>query len=274
MRHVQIHAAVQSTNMLRKDAMGAIGWCAFDYNTHGDYGSGDKICYHGVMDMFRIPKYAAQVYRSQVSPEKEIVLEPATVFARGENDDNRPIPFAVLTNCDYIEIEAYGRNIGRFFPSLSYQGLAHPPIIVDDDPGRWQDLWLGGSVIGYYKGREVARKTYSGDACLTDMEVLPDDLTLNNTLVDCTRFVCRFVDQCGNLLPFYNGVVQIEVGEGLELIGPSIVPALAGSVGFWVKTAPLQREMTAEVTVRPLNTAISEKTFTLHLLPQEKISLL
>lgn len=269
MRHVQIHAAVQSANMIRKDAMGAIGWCAFDYNTHGDYGSGDKICYHGVMDMFRIPKYAAQVYRSQVSPEKEIVLEPATVFARGENDDNRPIPFAVLTNCDYIEIEAYGRNIGRFFPSLAYQGLAHPPIIVDDDPGRWQDLWLGGSVIGYYQGKEVARRTYSGDACLADLEVKPDDLTLSNTLVDSTRFVCRFVDQCGNLLPFYNGIVQIEVGEGLEVIGPTIVSALAGSVGFWVKTKPMAREMDSFVKVRALNTSIPEKTFTIHLQPQE-----
>ena len=32
---------------------GAIGWCMFDYNTHKDFGSGDRICYHGVMDMFR-----------------------------------------------------------------------------------------------------------------------------------------------------------------------------------------------------------------------------
>ena len=38
---------------------GAIGWCAFDYNTHKDFGSGDRICHHGVMDMFREPKFAA-----------------------------------------------------------------------------------------------------------------------------------------------------------------------------------------------------------------------
>ena len=24
----------------------------FDYNTHEDFGSGDRICYHGVMDFF------------------------------------------------------------------------------------------------------------------------------------------------------------------------------------------------------------------------------
>ena len=26
--------------------LGVIGWCAFDYNTHKDFGSGDRICYH------------------------------------------------------------------------------------------------------------------------------------------------------------------------------------------------------------------------------------
>lgn len=36
---------------------GAIGWCAFDYNTHKDFGSGDRLCHHGVMDMFREPKF-------------------------------------------------------------------------------------------------------------------------------------------------------------------------------------------------------------------------
>ena len=44
---------------------GCIGWVMNDYNTHQEFGSGDRVCYHGVMDMFRTPKYAAGVYRSQ-----------------------------------------------------------------------------------------------------------------------------------------------------------------------------------------------------------------
>ena len=27
-----------------------------DYNTHKDFGSGDRICYHGVTDLFRFPQ--------------------------------------------------------------------------------------------------------------------------------------------------------------------------------------------------------------------------
>lgn len=265
MRHVLIHAAIQSANMQRTDAMGAIGWCAFDYNTHGDYGSGDKVCYHGVMDMFRIPKYTAEVYRSQVDPDQEIVLEPATVFARGENDDNRPIPFAVLTNCDYIEVVAYGRVIGKFFPSISYGGLAHPPIIVDNDPGRWQDIWDGGAVIGYYKGKEAARRTYARDAYLKNLEVTQSDTELYTTAVDAASFVCRYVDQNGNLLPYYNGIVQVEVSGDIEIIGPSIIATSGGAIGFWVKTKPTGKDGTARVTVKAVNTDIPDQIFEIQL---------
>ena len=44
--HARAYARVYSHSNLSKDLLGIIGWCAFDYNTHADYGSGDKICYH------------------------------------------------------------------------------------------------------------------------------------------------------------------------------------------------------------------------------------
>ena len=49
MRHARIHDQLASDPQYA----GGIGWCAFDYNTHGDFGSGDRICYHGVTDIFR-----------------------------------------------------------------------------------------------------------------------------------------------------------------------------------------------------------------------------
>ena len=48
------------------DIAGSFGWCMFDSDiTHKDFGSGDRICYHGVMDMFRNPKLAAAVEAQQ-----------------------------------------------------------------------------------------------------------------------------------------------------------------------------------------------------------------
>ena len=59
------HAIVLEEIFKRVDVSGGFGWCMFDYNTHKDFGSGDRICYHGVMTMFRNPKLAASVYASK-----------------------------------------------------------------------------------------------------------------------------------------------------------------------------------------------------------------
>lgn len=264
--HALRHARVQSLNMLRRDSLGAIGWCAFDYNTHGDYGSGDKICYHGVMDMFRAPKYAAYVYASQKDPSEGIVMEPCSILARGDRDDNRPIPFTVLTNCDYIEVIVYGDKRKKYFPSLKYIGLPHPPIEVDQDPGRWQDVWQGATIIGYIGEEEVARREYSRDAYLAGLAVAPDDDELYCDRVDETRVVCRLVDQCGNLMPYYHGAVQVAVEGDLQVIGPDVLVALGGTVSFWVKTEPTGRPGKARVRIRALATSLPEQvvTYDLH----------
>ncbi|MBP5281118.1 MAG: glycoside hydrolase family 2 protein, partial [Lachnospiraceae bacterium] len=63
--HALRHANVIDAVGKQEDIAGCFGWCMFDYNTHKDFGSGDRVCYHGVMDMFRNPKIAAAVYESQ-----------------------------------------------------------------------------------------------------------------------------------------------------------------------------------------------------------------
>ena len=63
--HALRHARVLNDAMADGEHAGCFGWCMFDYPTHKDFGSGDRICYHGVMDSFRNPKLAAAVYASQ-----------------------------------------------------------------------------------------------------------------------------------------------------------------------------------------------------------------
>ena len=63
--HALRHARVLNDAMADGNHAGCFGWCMFDYPTHKDFGSGDRVCYHGVMDAFRNPKLAAAVYASQ-----------------------------------------------------------------------------------------------------------------------------------------------------------------------------------------------------------------
>ncbi len=81
LRHARVHDQLASDDRYA----GGIGWCAFDYNTHANFGSGDRICYHGVSDIFRIPKAAAGFYKSQCDPAEEIVLEPGFFWSSGDH---------------------------------------------------------------------------------------------------------------------------------------------------------------------------------------------
>lgn len=63
--HALRHARVLDAAMAGGEHAGMFGWCMFDYPTHKDFGSGDRVCYHGVMDAFRNPKLAAALYASQ-----------------------------------------------------------------------------------------------------------------------------------------------------------------------------------------------------------------
>ena len=111
MRHVNVLDAVAG----EADIAGSFGWCMFDYNTHKDFGSGDRICYHGVMDMFRNPKLAAAVYACQ--QEKEPVLEISSSMDIGEHPGCNRGTIWIFTNADsvrtvsYTHLDVYKRQV-------------------------------------------------------------------------------------------------------------------------------------------------------------------
>ena len=114
----------------------AIGWCAFDYNTHKEFGSGDGICYHGVNDIYRNPKEASFVYKSQ--KEEEPILEILGSFLTGDNDEALMRPLYLASNCDFVSLYANSAFIGSFYPNKkNYPHLPHAPILIDD--------WIGKS---------------------------------------------------------------------------------------------------------------------------------
>lgn len=130
LEHALRHARVVSDAASQPGIGGSFGWCMFDYNTHRDFGSGDRICYHGVMDMFRNPKLAAAVYASQ--QEERPVLEISSSMDIGEHPAGALGTVAVFTNADQIRLYRNDLLVGSFAPSANYSGLAHPPILIED----------------------------------------------------------------------------------------------------------------------------------------------
>ena len=132
--HALRHARVLDKVGEYTDIAGSFGWCFFDYNTHKDFGSGDRICYHGVCDMFRNPKLAAAVYSSQ--QDNEPVLEISSDMNIGEHPASIRSRLFVFTNADSVRFYKNGILIREYTAGDSpLPHMPHPPIEITDFVG-------------------------------------------------------------------------------------------------------------------------------------------
>ena len=141
------HAAVLNDAIAQPGVAGALGWCMADYNTHKEFGSGDRICYHGVLDMFRNPKLSAAVYASQKTPRSpsDIVLEVSSSMALGDHPGGFAGACWVFTNAESVRLYRGNDFIAEFTPDRRgrFAALPHPPIEVQDFVGSLLEKYEG-----------------------------------------------------------------------------------------------------------------------------------
>lgn len=132
--HALRHARVLNAVAEEEDISGCFGWCMFDYNTHKDFGSGDRICYHGVLDMFRNHKLAATIYACE--QEKYPVLELSSSMDIGEHPGCNRGETYIFTNADKVKMYKNDRFIKEYTAKDSaFTALKHGPIVIDDFVG-------------------------------------------------------------------------------------------------------------------------------------------
>jgi len=241
LRHARIH------NQLASDPQyaGGIGWCAFDYNTHSNFGAGDRICYHGVTDIFREPKPAAGFYKSQCDPAVEVVLEPA--FHWANSDESTSFTKAVVcSNCDHLKFymcqdgtEGSQWNlIAELDPDREeFNHLTYPPFILDRQtiPLKERHGWGDLRIDGYLKGKQVVSKTLSGRGIDSKFMFLADDSSLVADGADTTRVVMRVTDEFGNIRPYANDPILLKLDGPAELIGDNPFALIGGTGAVWVR---------------------------------------
>lgn len=221
---------------------GCIGWCMFDYNTHKDFGSGDRICHHGVLDMFREPKFAAYVYASQRDPADGIILKPVTFWAAGERGIGGVLPLIILTNCDFVEIRT-GRLSVRGEPDRnSYPHLDYPPVVIGHDQlsqgdfHTWGRTWNDVTVSGFVGGKLVKQVDMACSPVPSKLDVCPDSSELIGAEKDAVRVAIRALDQKGSILAHLSEPVKVIVEGPARLIGPSEFSLRGGVGGFWLES--------------------------------------
>lgn len=130
--HALRHARVLDAALADDHHTACFGWCMFDYQTHRDFGSGDRICYHGVTDSFRNPKMAAAVYASQ--GELAPVLEISSSMDIGDYNGGILPPVYAFTNADSVKLYKNDIFVKEFRPE-GWSGLKHGPVYIDDKVG-------------------------------------------------------------------------------------------------------------------------------------------
>ena len=317
LRHIRVQNAAYESGV----HAGCFGWCMFDYPTHKDFGSGDRICYHGVMDAFRNPKLAAAAYSSQ--GQGGYVLEVGSSMDIGDYPGGQIGDVYVFSNAD--EVELYKNDVYVTKLSRSREkGLPHPPFLLDDTIGQLLEtqegfdpkkakrlrecliaagkyglsllplkyklklLWcmvryrmkfedgvkLYGKYVGNWGGeatrwrfdakvgeRVVASVTKCPSAAL-HLEAVPSATRLvRGDTYDSAAVRITLRDEFGNLMPYAQLPVKLELQGEARLIGPDVVTAEGGMCGTYLRTAG--EEGTAVLRISAANLEPVEITFTI-----------
>jgi beta-galactosidase len=276
LRHARIHNQLASNPQYA----GGIGWCAFDYNTHANFGSGDRICYHGVTDIFREPKPAAGFYKSQCDPEEEIVLEPAFHWARG--DESVGFTKAVFcSNVEHIKISARAESLesNPWIPlaeidpeRTEFEHLKYPPFVFDLtklDRSKLRIGWGDLRAEGFIGGKLVITKTLSGRGVDSKFTVVADDHELDADGADTTRVVVRVTDEFGEVRTYANDPVTFTVDGPVQLIGDNPFALIGGTGAVWIRAGLAAG--TARLTARHPRLGEQTVNFTLGAVPEEAV---
>lgn len=196
-------------------------WVMFDYNR----GYHDDIEASGVMDIFRLPKFAYYFYSSQrdMKCEEDCVLKIASYW-----NSKSPTDVKVFSNADEVELYLNGKLIGRQKPDSDAisTNLKHPPFTF--------------KTRGFEKGELRAVAFCNGKKVLEDSVVTPQapvklhcDIDISGKPIEAGCNDVAFVyisarDENGTVNPDYEEFIDITLPEGIELMNRDGVKAEAG----------------------------------------------
>ena len=210
--HMLRHARVMDSYYREKDIAGGFGWCMFDYNTHQDFGSGDRICYHGVTDMFRNKKPAGELYHAQ--QEKEPVLNVCSSLEIGEHPGGYVGDVYVTTNADSVRVYKNNRFVKEIkAEDTAFKKMPHGPLKIGE--------FIGDALIteeGFKKGKAKAVKKILLAAQKHGMTKLP--LSAKLTAAKCMLFygmkISDTVDLYGKYVGDWGGTATVYRFEAVK----------------------------------------------------------
>ena len=122
--------------------------------------------------------------------------------------------------------------------------------VTPEEFGTWGRVWREGTFTGYVDGKPVKTLALPADPVPATLEVVADDTELRACEKDAVRVVVRALDQCGNLLPYFEEPVLLSLDGPGRIIGPSEHTLKGGATGFWIEAGEAKGKLELTVTSR------------------------
>ena len=198
--------------------LGDANWLMFDYKR----GYAPDIESSGIMDIFRIPKFAFYFYASQASN-----TEPKIYIANYWNDSTcRDV--TVFSNCDEVELSLNGKTINRQHPdnNLNTKNLKHPPFTFHIHK------YISGELHakGFLSGKETVSTTVKTPEKPTRIMIKVDlsnkELQVNKN--DIIFVYAYIIDKNNTIVCLEDREINFKIKGDAELIGTNPQKAEAG----------------------------------------------
>lgn len=227
--------------------MGDAVWSMYDYNR----GCCDNICYSGVADVFRLPKFSYTFFRTQLSHGQYTPGGPMPyeVFAATYWEQTPSDTVRVFANVEEVELRVNGKTVKRQRPDNG----PNTPYVRKPDGGNCKELnhppftftgiaWETGTLeaIGYQNGKEVARHRVKTPAQPHHLDITYFESGRPAAVNDLLIVHVSLHDAAHTLCPINGTPVSLSV-EGGEVAGPASYDTEAGIASFLVRTGTAKK---------------------------------
>ncbi|GAB3290950.1 glycoside hydrolase family 2 protein [Hymenobacter tenuis] len=206
-------------------AIGDANWLMFDYKR----GYAPDIESSGVMDIYRLPKFAFYFYQSQYGPAPDALgFGKPMVFIASYAQPTSARQVRVYSNCQEVELQLDGRPLARQKPDQDQYSnhLAHPSFTFT------LPSFTSGTLkaVAYQNGKAAAEHTRRTPGAAHHIQLTFDksgrDLTTGRQ--DAVFVYATVVDAQGTPVPDATTSIRFTATGDAELLGDNPVPAEAG----------------------------------------------
>jgi beta-galactosidase len=249
----------EASNSNRKGVttIGEANWLMFDYNR----GYSPDLESSGIADIFRIPKFSYDFYKSQVSP-KNVVRDPRLASANNIEiasywTPDSPLDVTVFSNAEEVKLYLNDSLIGRQTPTVNELGnhLSQAPFIFHIDAFEAGTLMA----VAFIDGKEVGldRVSTATNPDGMDIEVDFAGIPIATDHMDVFFARVKILDHESLVSTAHNEVTfEIIKGKNVELIGENPVKAEAGIASILVRTTSFHDEIHIQATSPGLGTHV------------------